>query len=81
MLYELTRSSIDPRALSLAFRGLFVGIIPLIMLVTGMTSDTINTLLDQAQEFIFLALSAYSVGAMFIGLLRKAYVGQWTAKE
>jgi hypothetical protein len=77
MLNKLTRSSVDPTKLSMTFRGILVSLIPLIIMVTGLNPDAVNSIADMLVEMVFIGATFYSSALVLVGLIRKAYVGRW----
>lgn len=78
MLKKLTTSSVDPTALSMTVRGFLVALVPLFIAVTGMNADYVDTLVDTAQELVFIGATIYSLILIAVGLIRKLYVGRWS---
>ena len=77
MLNKLIRSSVDPTKLSMTFRGFLVALVPLIIMVTGLNPDTVNSIADMLVEIVFIGATFYSSVLVLIGLIRKAYLGRW----
>lgn len=78
-LPKFLQSSINPAELSMMFRGLFVALIPVAMVLTGMTENEFTPIVDAAESFVFYATSAAASLWILWGGLRKLAValGIW----
>lgn len=74
-------SSADATKYSTAFKGIAVSFIPIIMVVTGMTAETTQEWVDTIEKVIFFGTSFIAAIQVFYGLMRKLYLGRWSAKE
>lgn len=80
-LRKITRSSTDPEALSLTIRGILVGLIPLIIALTGLTEKELMPIVDGVIEIINITAALVSAVWVTYGLIRKAIERRWTAAE
>jgi hypothetical protein len=80
MFNALITSSIDPNKVSLTVKGFIVMILPIVLAVTGITSEQANPIIDLIVQVVFLGSTILSSIMMLYGLIRKIKVGQWNAK-
>lgn len=74
-------SSADPTKLSLMIKGFLVAIIPILMVVTGLTEADLTGIIGYIEQVVFLVSSLYAVVAGLYGALRKLYLGRWTSVQ
>lgn len=74
-------SSADATKYSTTFKGFAIALIPIIMTVTGMTADDTQGWIDAIEQVIFFGTSAIAAIQVAYGLVRKLYLGRWSAKE
>jgi len=78
---KLVTSSTDPTKLSLMVKGFLVGLIPVLMILTGASEADLNGIIGYISQAVFLVTSLYAVGASLYGALRKLYLGRWHSVE
>lgn len=76
---KLLVSSKNPSQLSLTIKGVLVGFVPLLMLLTGLTEADINALIDTVVQVAFYATAIISAVQVAYGLPRKIQMGRWTS--
>lgn len=78
-LPKFLRSSVNPAELSMMVRGLFVALIPVAMVLTGMTENEFTPIIDATESFVFYATSAAASLWIIWGGIRKIAValGIW----
>lgn len=64
-------SSLDPSKLSLTVKGLLLSILPVFLVLTGMTEETIQPIIDGIVQIVFLVTSLVSAFQIIYGLIRK----------
>jgi len=69
-------SSVDPSKLSLTIKGILLGILPIFLVVTGMTEETIQPIIDAIVQIVFLGTSFVSTFQIVYGLIRKITVAE-----
>ena len=69
-------SSVDPSKLSLTIKGILLGVLPIFLVVTGMTEETIQPVIDGIVQIVFLVTSLVSAFQIVYGLIRKIYIAQ-----
>ncbi len=74
-------SSADPTKYSMMVKGFLVGIIPVLMILTGASEADLTTIIGYIEQAVFLVTSLYAVGAGLYGALRKLYLGRWHSVE
>ena len=55
-------------------------VLPIVLAVTGITSEQANPIIDMIVQVVFLGSTFVSSLMMLYGILRKIKVGQWSAK-
>lgn len=80
-LYKLTRSSTDPKQLSMTVQGILVGLVPLIITLTGLTKAQLNEIIDAVVNVVYLGTSLVAAAYTVWGLIRKAFNRRWSAAE
>jgi hypothetical protein len=80
MFNSLITSSIDPNKVSLTVKGFLVMVLPIVLAVTGISSEQANPIIDLIVQVVFLGSTLLSSVMMLYGLLRKLKAGQWSAK-
>lgn len=78
---SLIMSSADATKYSTTFKGIAVSLIPIIMVVTGMTAETAQGWVDAIEQVIFYGTSFIAAFQVLYGLARKLYLQRWSAKE
>ena len=68
-------SSVDPSKLSLTVKGLLLSLLPVFLVLTGMTEETIQPIIDAIVQAVFLVTALVSTFQILYGLIRKIYVG------
>lgn len=76
-IYRITRSSIDPTALSLTVRGFLTYVIPFIIFATGLEPDVVKSIGDMLVKIVFDLTTLLATAQVLWGLLRKAYLLRW----
>jgi hypothetical protein len=69
-------SSADPTKLSLTIKGVLLSLLPIILVVTGMTEETVQPIIDGIVQIVFLVTSLISAVQIIYGLIRKIYFTQ-----
>ena len=64
-------SSANPTKYALTVKSLLLGVLPVLMMVTGISGDEANTAVDALSNFVFLILSAVSAMGVIFGFARK----------
>lgn len=77
---KLLKSSADPEKLSTTVKGILLAIVPVIIMVTGLEQEEVNTLVNAIVQVVFLGASLISACQIIYGLARKIYLGRWSAK-
>lgn len=77
---SLIMSSADATKYSTTFKGFALGLVPLIMMVTGMTVDDTEGLINAIEKLIFFGTALIASAQVVYGLVRKLYLGRWSAK-
>lgn len=70
----LLYSSANPSKIALTVKSAVVGVIPIIMLFTGVSGDDASGLADTISNIVFLGLSLVSSVGVAYGLLRKIWI-------
>ena len=65
-------SSVNPEELGLTVRGLFVGLVPLVVFVAGQFGVDLTA--NSLMEVVNLGLTAVSALIVFVGVVRKVVV-------
>lgn len=79
--YKLTRSSTDPKQLSMTVQGVLVGLVPLIITITGLTEAQLNEIIEAVVDIVYLTTSLVAAAYTVVGLIRKAVNRRWSAAE
>lgn len=66
-------SSSDPAVLGLTVRGFLVGLVPLVVLLTGLSEAEINPIIDAIVALVTAASIGVSAAMVLVGLIRKVY--------
>ena len=77
----LITSSKDPRKVSLTVRGALTALIPVFLIVSGLSEADANALVDAIVDLVFWVTSIVSTVTVIWGLVRKIRFGRWSAKE
>jgi hypothetical protein len=72
---KFLESSVDPSKLSLTVKGLLLSLLPVFLVLTGMTEETIQPIIDVIVQAVFLVTALVSTFQILYGLIRKIYVG------
>jgi hypothetical protein len=72
---KFLESSVDPSKLSLTVKGLLLSLLPVFLVLTGMTEETIQPIIDAIVQAVFLVTALVSTFQILYGLTRKIYVG------
>lgn len=75
----LITSSADPHKISLAVKGILVGLAPVAMLLLGWTDGDITALTESIGNIVFWTLSIVSGIQVVLGLIRKVNLGRWSS--
>ena len=76
-IYRITRSSVDPTALSLTIRGLLTYTIPFVIFATGLEPDVVQSIADMFIKAVFDLATLFATAQVLWGLIRKAYLLRW----
>lgn len=71
---KVLQSSIDPAKISLSVKGILVLLLPVIMLVTPVDSETLNPIVSVIGDVVFYGASFLGSALALYGLVRKALV-------
>lgn len=80
-LSKLLTSSSDPTALSLTVKGVLVAILPVALVVTGVSESDANALIESIVDIVFYGATLFSLVMTAYGLVRKVIKGRWSAAE
>ena len=67
-------SSANPEKIALTVKGVLVGVLPVLMLVTNLDGESANSFVNAIQNVVFYTLSAVSSIGVAYGFLRKIYL-------
>lgn len=71
-------SSADANKISLTVKGILLSLVPIIMIMTGLTEAEIQPIIDTFVQIVFLATTMISAGQVLYGLMRKIYLKRWS---
>lgn len=71
-------SSADANKISLTVKGILLSLVPIIMIMTGLTEAEIQPIIDTIVQIVFLATTMISAGQVLYGLMRKIYLKRWS---
>lgn len=71
-------SSADANKISLTVKGILLSLVPIIMIMTGLTEAEIQPIIDTIVQIVFLATTLISAGQVLYGLMRKIYLKRWS---
>ena len=71
-------SSADANKISLTVKGILLSLVPIIMILTGLTEAEIQPIIDTIVQIVFLATTMISAGQVLYGLMRKIYLKRWS---
>ena len=67
-------SSADPSKYALTVKSMLVGVLPLLMLVTGTSQGEVNSLVEATSNIVFYGLSFVSSVGIVFGFARKVWI-------
>ena len=76
-IYRITRSSVDPTALSLTVRGLVTFLIPLAIAYSGLEPDLVQSIGVMTVKLVAEIATLVATFMTLWGLIRKAYLLRW----
>lgn len=77
----LITSSADPKRISLAVRGFLMGLVPVLMMLSGVTETDASTMVELIENLVFYGFSIVAVVQAGYGLIRKVWRGRWSHPE
>lgn len=80
-LYNITRSSANPEALSLTVKGLIAAVIPIAVMFFHIDVTNAQNLGDAIVQLTFDVATVYATGATVFGLIRKMYNAVWNQPD
>ena len=78
---SLIMSSANATKYSTTVKGLLIGILPVIMAVTGLTTEDAQSWIDVITNLVFFGTSLIATIQVIYGLARKIYLQKWSAVE
>lgn len=80
-IYKLTRSSSDAQQLSMTVKGALISLVPIIVALTGIPEADITPAISAVVDGINAGFALAGAVITIYGLLRKIYLGRWSAAE
>lgn len=77
---KFVMSSSDATKYSMTFKGMALSLLPLFLLLTGLTEAEMTPIIDTITNIIFVATSLIASVQILYGSLRKIKLGRWSAK-
>ena len=78
---KFVMSSADATKYSMTFKGMALSLLPLFLLLTGLTEAEMTPIIDTITNIIFVATSLIASVQILYGSLRKIKLGRWSAEN
>jgi len=76
---NILKSSVDANKWSTTVKGFLMVLVPVIMMVTGISEAELSGVIDLISQVVFFGASLFGAAQMLYGLSRKIYMGRWSA--
>jgi len=78
---NIFKSSADPTKISKTVQGFLLVLVPIAMMVTGVSEAELTGVINVITQIVFFGASLIGSLQMLFGIARKFYLGRWSAAD